>query len=279
MHKTMKNIFLLPVILPALILAGCKTDEIQLYEGKANVYFLYKMWPTSGFGLTATLEFEGKQLSMHAQYIAAQDSITHSFAFVDPAVQLDTTFIPVKLIGNLADHDRKIAYKINPGTDAGVEGTDFRVLDAFMPAGKTDGGIVVEMSRANLKAAGHMTVDFELLANEHFGLEFESIKRSATKDTDVPTTSFRLWYNDELPMPSNWSFSYQDYMGTWSPKKAYLLIEQFNISWGALYSPPHTAYIVSWGGQLKRYLEKMAAAGTPVMESDGVTPMTAGRWA
>ncbi len=278
-HMTMKKRTFIFAILPVLVLAGCRSDEIQVYDGPDNIYFLYKMWPTSGFGMTTTLEFEGRTLSLEAKFSEAQDSIIHSFAFVDAREHLDTTFIPVRLIGRLADHDRKIAYRINTATGAAAEGADFRVLDAFIPAGKTAGGIVVELSRDNLTEGRHLEIDFELLANENFGLEYQLIRRSVADTASVPTTTFRLWFNDELPPPPNWGFSYADFLGAWSPKKAYLLVEQFNITWDALYNPPHTAYIVSWGGQLKRYLARMAAEGHPVMEADGVTPMEAGPYA
>ncbi len=263
-------------ILPALMLAGCHQDEIEVYDGKANIYFLYKMWPTSGFGMTTPLEFEGRTLSLEAKFSEAQDSIIHSFAFIDEQERLDTTFIPVRLIGQLSDRSRKIAYRINPGSGSAVEGTDFRVLDAFIPAGKTAGGIVVELARDNLTEGRHLQIDFELLANEDFGIDYRKIERSTADTTLVSTTTFRLWFNDELPPPANWDFSYASYLGTWSAKKAHLLVEQFNITWEALYDPPHPAYIVSWGGQLKRYLAKMADENNPVMEADGITPMEAG---
>lgn len=262
-----------------LVLAACKEDELMVYDHENNVYFQHKRWSPDLYDFEATLEYKGTVMSVsEMQSTEAKDSLFVSMAFVNPEQHSDTVFLPVVLIGQVAGYDRKIGWKVveSDDPDAGVEGEDFRVLDAFIPANKTIGGIVVEIFRKNLaEPESFIVADFELVANDEFQVNYNEDTRSANDDTIVSTLTMRLKYSDGLEAPEYWPYLFQPYYGDWSSKKAFILVDQIGETWEQLYGFDLNLDTIIKAYSFRRWLEayKENNGGVPMYEADGVTEM------
>lgn len=278
----MKNIFKILTVTAAaaLVLGACKEDKLMIYEGDNNVYFQHKKWPSGTRGYYAKLLYNGTTFNGDTgkKSDAALDSLEVTMAFVNTVIPVDTTFLPILLMGDVVDYDRKIGYKIVNTDDpnAGEEGVDFRVLDAFIPANKTLGGIVVEMIRARLGGDKYFVVDFQLVDNDDFKVRYDSIPRSATDKDKVAVYTMRLKFTDGLTQPQWYVSTMAPYTGKWSSKKAYVMHDELGVSWDTLYGRTDVTISASIGYMLKRYLDEYEKEhGKKLLEDNG-DPMEVG---
>ena len=277
----MKNIVrsLAVTAVAVLTLVSCKKDKLMVYDGDNNVYFQHKKWPSGEYGYSASLEYNGTKFNGDTgkKSTEALDSLEVTMAFVNTEIPKDTTFLPILLMGDLSDEDRNIGYEIVNRNDphAGEEGVDYRVLGAFMPAKKRQGGIVVEMIRERLGGDKYFVVDFKLTENDEFKVRYDSLPRSATKEERVATYTMRLKFTDGLTEPQ-WYVVMASYTGKWSSKKAYVMHDKLGVSWDTIYGMPDITVSASIGYMLKRYLEEYEKEhGVKLLEDDG-TPMAVG---
>lgn len=262
-----------------LFLGACKEEGLLVYENENNVYFQHKKWQSSAFG--ASLKYNDATLSVTTTVgSSALDSLSISMAFVNPEITSVVTFLPVILMGNVADHDRQFGWKVintdNP--DAGKEGVDFRVLDAFIPAKSRTGGIVIEMFRQNLGGEKFFYADFELVPNKNFQTNYEENTRSSSNDEIVSTLTMRLKFTDGLQQPQYWDAYLRAYLGDWSTKKAFILNENIGVPFEYMFSVPNDVTSAGYGFAFKRWLDdyRITNGGIPMYEADGITEMKAG---
>ena len=269
-----------------LILGSCKEDQLLVYDHENNIYFQHKKWPSSppnGGGFSATMKYGDitYTVTTSSRSVEVLDSLSVSMAFLNPEIPSETTFLPVMMMGEPVGYDRKIAWKqINPDDpNAATEGVDFRVLDAFIPAGKVQGGIIIEMFRANLQEPeSYLVADFELVANDDFSVNFNTIPRSEWDDTLTTPITMRLKYTDGLTPPMYWAYGLQNYLGPWSTKKAFVIHDELGASWDFIYSYDNGVGASAMGFAFKRWLQtyKDNNGGVPMYEADGTTEMVAG---
>jgi len=263
-----------------ILLTACKEDEIDLFSGENNVYFSLKRWNSNGLGLTYDLEYpiNGKIYTQKWDYRKeAMDSINKSYALDVSGALFDTAYIPVSLMGFVTDYDRDIAYKLGPATEA-VEGKDFKILEAKIPANKPLGAIVVEIDRTSIKDASYR-IDLTLIPNSEFQTNYKTINRNPTDTTKLDLRDFRLRISDLLESPAMWG-TLSGWFDKFSRKKLYLVAELTGGDLKEFYAErPNLSTIISWSQILKRHLQQQKAAGTPVYEEDGVTEMKVGPYA
>lgn len=277
MKNTIKILSLLCVI---AAFASCKEDKLLTYDSETSIFFRQKKWVATSNAYTVSMTYDGKTMSVStkANINEVIDSVEVSMAFVDEVLRSDTTFLPVSIMGDISPERRDINFEIiNSGDDRqAVEGVDFRILDAYIPAGRKDGGIVIEMMRDNLTEDESKIIDFRLLPNEYFETDYKWINRSTTDTTKVSTLTMRLAFTDGLKKPSSWPTSF---LGEWSTKKAYLLVYELGMSWEFMYdSQPDRLIAAAYGNALAKWLlqYKEDHDGTPYYEADGETEMKAG---
>ncbi len=262
----------------ALLCASCQKDALEVYEGPNNVYFSLKKWPGV---ITSEVEYGGVTYSFNsvAPITEAVPSLTKSFTEV-PGQDKWTVLVPVSLMGRVAGHDRDFSYKILP-TSTAVEGVDYKILRAFIPAGKAMGGFLVELNRENVKAEGaQLAVDLELLPDDTFQTNYRHIATNASNPQDtVDLRTFQLIFQGSFSPPVRWS-TMSSYYGLFSEKKLFILINVIGLAMEEIYSSSPTLNLMpAYGGMLKRYLAQKQLEGDPVYEADGVTLMTAGAMA
>lgn len=271
----MKNLRII-LILSAVILSfgSCKEDKLSTYDMKDNIYFKHKRWSSpNGITHTTTMEYDGVEYTASARVVSpALDSITYSFALNDK--DKDIMIVPVIVVGKIADVDRRFAYKIRPSTTM-QEGTDFKVLDAFIPANQTSGGIVVELYKANVSEEGVFgNVDFELIPNENFATAYDSIPRSsASTEIKVSTLTFRLQFSNSLPTPQYWV---SHGLGTFTTKKLLCINIAVGLEMDYWYggTTPSLTLIPAYRQLFVEWLDEMKRSGNEVFEADGTTPMS-----
>lgn len=267
----------LMIFLFAGILFGvsCQEDKLDAFNGETNIYFsLQRWWPSSKGIYTYNLNFPiGDNIYTETwnSTSSAQDSIVRSYARNPSPERFDTAYIPVSIMGDLKEYDRTFNCVVTNTTVE--EGRDFKVIASMIPANQIMGAIAIQLERAAFTDTTHV-IDFRLLpGNELYTNYTEIDKHSASDTTKVDLLKFRLVVTDILVKPPRW---YNGYLGPFSRKKMYLLIELTNLNVDYFYGSPQLAEQFSWGFLLKKYLREQANLGNIIYEEDGVTPMAAG---
>ncbi len=276
-----------------LAFTGCEEDKLPVFDGVDNIYFQQSKWPHYGL-FSATMTYNGKEMTVtggvspYAWTNSVVDSMTVSMSFRNPELVSDTTFLPVAVAGRLSDKDRKIAWSIVDSGDA-VEGVDFKVLDAFIPANSREGGIVVELFRKN--AAGkYLHVKFRLEDNGIFGVNYPLIALSSTDDTPTSTIDMKIKWTDGLQPPTPWwnydhvstnTMLYGEF-GSFSVRKLFVFTDILGVPWETIYNPDGTGNMLFartgsvYGQLLYKWLVRYEMQnGSPYLDEDG-TPMRAG---
>lgn len=283
----MKNtIKILSLICVAATILSCQEDKLLTYDSESNIFFRQKKWTASSSQYYIYMTHDGKTMSSvtKANVNGVIDSVRLSMAFVNDALRSDTTFLPVTVMGDIYPERRDIKFEILDVGDKrkAVEGVDFRILDAYIPANKRDGGIVIEMFRENFVQDQYKTIDFQLLPNEHFETNYKWINQSSTDTTKVSTLTMKLCFTDGLAEPRNWS-SAVSFWGKFSVKKVYVMVYELGMTWEYLYEYNAADDIsgfrfiaAAYGNALKKWLKKYEEDnGTPYLEDDD-TPMESG---
>jgi hypothetical protein len=284
------------VLLTAM--AGCKEDKLMVFEGADNVYFFQSKWPSGDTGFSSGMTYNGKAMVRRegtATINAVVDSMTVSMAFLHPDLKSDTTFLPVAVAGRIADVDRRFGYEVLDSGTA-VEGVDFRVLDAFIPAKSRVGGIVVELFRENAKDNVILDAKFRLVENDTFGVNYPWIKRTSTDTTMVTTLEMKVRWTDNLLPPTPW-WNYDAVskntmlfpeLGSYSAKKLFVFTDILNVPWNTIYNEDTSGNLLMtgnmafaqrgsvYGSMLYKWLVRYEEQnGEPYLDENG-EPMKAG---
>ena len=253
-----------------LVFASCKEDKLSAYVGGSDVYFTLKRPLSSGTGERYEFWLPVNGTETFFSYSVnpnPADSVSFSFATVDEQYKTGYALMPVVLMGELANEDRDISYKIT-GTNA-TEGTDFKVVYSYIPKNGIFGGILFELNRSNLAGKGddaYFYVDIELTGNDNFTVRYDSIPHNNAK---YNTLQMRLWFNDAFTRPAMWMYM-EGYYGKFSSKKAGILINEVGVPFSEIFLPegvyPNLSIMPAYGQLLKRYLQREKAAGRTVYE-------------
>lgn len=156
-----------------------------------------------------------------------RDTLNYSFGVTPMEVRKHTFKIPVRIMGNIADQDRAIAYTVIPDSTTGESGVHYNILDAVIPAGEIDGYISVELLRDNLEGShieGYSKYKLGLLLvqNDNFAptLSAEHHIRVLRFDNAVEQPNWtnskgeKIWSTGEL--------------GSWHPLTFIKMVEYFH---------------------------------------------------
>ncbi|MBB4035655.1 hypothetical protein GGR21_001550 [Dysgonomonas hofstadii] len=282
MKKSILNIKPAVLLITAIaIFSSCKEDKLDLFEGETNIYFSLQNRRESDNHFNFSYTFNDVYYSKQWYITVPMDSISLSYGYLEKGLlPIDTTYVPVSIMGNLADYDRTISYKL-ASTSTAVENSDFKILEAKIPANKEVGAIVIELYREKYTEETK-TIDLTLVPGNDFYTNYKEVLRSATDTLKASTIDFRVTVSDFLTLPllwNNWAY----YLGTFSAKKVFLLKELVNLDIEIFYvastaEGPTIAQVTAWGGLLKKYLAEQKAAGNTIYEENG-EEMSAGLYA
>lgn len=241
----MKNIQL--YVLMLVLLASCKRKELQYYSGPNNIYFSTGIMPIAGWGT---------------------DSLSVSFTLTNN-LQDSLVKIPVRVSGEASAADRSYTVKVASGSTA-KEGIhyDFYREDFKIPAGKLSDSLQVMMHRTADLKSNVVSLVFQLVPDQHFVTNLQDIKLSNGKTSSF--SQFRLFSSDILQEPLSW---YPLYLGTFSAKKFYLMIQMLQIDpiefSGPAFSHVEFQVVQNYGIAMQRYLNAQKLAGKTVYEDNG----------
>jgi len=145
----MKNkIKFLLLIIGALSFAGCQKDNIMVFDiNDSGVLF-----PGAGDAIT----YKGYNADDKTYYV------NESFLNI-PLTQIKYIVdFPVRVSGDSVNKDRVVAYEILPATTTALS-TQYRIVDAVIPAGKRYGRIRFELTRDAALDKASVKVSFRLL--------------------------------------------------------------------------------------------------------------------
>lgn len=249
------------------IILSCEKEPI-LYKGEENnVSGIY-------FYAVATTDINGNPLSY-------TDSTTYSFQNDPESVRSRVINLNVRTLGNVSSEDRPFHLKITGGT--AVEGIDFEKIESqyFIPAGAATLRIPIRILRTDKLLDKAITIDFQLVENEHFKLLLPNLINIGNNQ-NMDATRFRINFSEIINEPSYFNIFGPSYFGDWSVKK-FKLINQI-MEWktgdwltaGSASSPVALGRFAFAANMMKTYLENKLAEEDPVYEADGKTFMQLG---
>lgn len=257
----MKTKWILPILAFASIISSCKEETIDLYESdNAKIYFQEQTSSSSNGS-------EGYSTSI-------------KFSFVNRS--LDWTSVvfrgTVKLMGNIADHDRACKVTVDEENTTMIAGEDYEInLDTLqIKAGANCGYIGVRFLRsANIKQeAKKLTLRLE--PNENFDI-LETYKASNvwsnTTADSIDGSRFTFTIDEIYTMPSQWErVGASTFFGTWTATKyAYInnLLGFTTNDWEWATNKISKARMPYYATTLQKDLQQKADAGEPVYDEDG----------
>lgn len=264
----MKKIIYL-AICSFFILFSCKEDKLVTYNGEKD--------NTSGIYFQRVGSY-----TLGTPNVTYVDSSTYSFAGVVDTIKKTTVKISVKTFGNISDKERPFVVKVNsdPKQTTAIEGTDFTIDHAscVIPAGKSEGSVSVTLYRSSKLTKSSLRIKLTLEENEYFKFHITNYKASNVWNQNtrvIDALSYVIRFAEIYTMPSYWSFSGDEFFGTWTPAK-YATV---NSVAGWLPSDWSNAGMagskVAYGRfdyvarAVQAYLQEMADKGTPIKEEDG----------
>ncbi|MGJ1285116.1 DUF4843 domain-containing protein [Sphingobacterium spiritivorum] len=191
-----------------LINIACQKDKLISFDEKPKVY-IYKStqyWVPSFF---------------------VKDSVTYSFAVRQENIEKDTVFIPLRIMGNAVNRDRKVNYELMNNSLADKE--SYQLLPAIIKTGKFDGHIPVLVKKTNSIKEKESRLWIKIIASEDF-------------DTGIVNQlTYLIKINNYLSKPITWS----DYrFGKYSNTKYRLIIENTGYISFDEFNDSEMAYIV-----------------------------------
>ena len=203
-----------------------------------------------------------------------------SFAYLNSEMNMDTSWIEVKEIGNMKDYHRKITFtQVMTDTTNAIAGTHYIAFDDpsfselyVMPANQTKARVPVILKRdASLKTSD-VLLEFTIGANEDFQPGF------------VKPDRVQIWFTDRLARPSNWNEYVDWYIGVYDRGLHECLIEITGEKWDYDYLYDVLGFIVmdeDWNVTNENfeeaYLEYLIAEWQKLLEEDNAKRIAAGK--
>lgn len=187
---------------------SCQKDKLMFFDEKPKIY-IYKT------GLEWLDSYRIK------------DSMTYSFAIRPDSISTDTVLVPLRIMGDVVNYDRKVNYEVMGTSLADKE--SYELLPAIIKANKFDGNIPVLIKRTAALKNKEGRLWLKIIASEDF----------------EPGINDQLTYlikiNDFLSRPATWD---DYYLGKYSNTKYDLIIKTTGYVTFDVYSTSQTIYIV-----------------------------------
>lgn len=250
-----------------LLTTACQKETISPYEGSENqVYFQTQAsWTNAG-------------------YVTYTTFTQYSFAEKPDNVKSIVLRGHVQLLGNVADHDRKITVTVDAARTTMKEGEGFQLdADTFrIKAGENSAAVDVRLLRTAALRTKNDTLTLQLQPNDDFTV-LQTYKAnndwSNTSAGSIDGTRYTFVVGEVYTRPSSWSgggpLYVNNYFGEWTITR-YLFINQFfgfvGDDW--IYVNGATSKLAAgrmdyYARQLQKELQRRADEGDPVKDEDG----------
>lgn len=259
------------IVLFVLLLIACQKEDIMEFSSDdTTVYFQ----GGGGYSMPAN------GTVIYAPTYHYVDSTVLSFAGYPSAERTRIAFVPIKTMGKIKNYPRPVKVVVDKEESSAIEGVDFTVgLDTLAIPANADGvRMPVILMRSDELLEKSKRIVFRLEENEHFKLLIQSYKASSNWAASADTLNalkYTIVFNEQYNMPFYWEFFGDDFFGPWTPKKYQVLngvmgwtVRDWNNAGG-------TGSKVSFGRfdfaakAMRRHLQEMADADTPIKDVDG----------
>ena len=247
------------VLLAGFCMASCSEEDFTTFAGNKSGIYFQKVASTTLEGIP--LEFS--------------DSTAISFSSLAPDKMEYTVTVPVKIMGVVADHDRTFTMKIDESKTTAIRGDHFEFDESkcVMPDNKTSVNVPVVLKRHKDLETKMVRIEFILEDNQDFTVELESYKNTPAWNAtgaQLCGSRFKIIYSDTYTVTDWWDINGTTYYGTWSAskeKRVNAIMDWTHYDWENWRVPPgQMGYAAKL---LKKELQALADAGTPVVDDDG----------
>ncbi len=248
--------------------AACQENDIMEFSSEdTTVYF------QGGAGYS----MPGDGTVIYAPTYRYIDSTVVSFAGLANTERFRTAYLPVKTMGKTKDYPRPVKIIVDKEESSAVEGVDFTVgLDTIaIPANANQINVPVTLIRSDILLEKSKRIVFRLEENEYFKLLIPAYKASSSWTAMADTLSalkFTVVFNEQYSMPFYYEIFGEEFFGSWSPKKFRVLNEVMGWTvrdWNNAGNKVAYGRFDFAAKAVRRHLQEMADAGTPITESDG----------
>ncbi len=257
----MKAKWILPILALASVISSCKEDTIDAYESDyAKIYFQ-------------------DQTSSGANGAEGYSNST-KFSFVNRDLDWKSVVFrgTVRLMGNVADHDRACKVVVDDENTTMIAGEDYEInLDTLqIKAGANRGYIGVRFLRsANIKKEAKK-LTLKLLPNENFDI-LEAYKAtnvwSNTSADTIDGSRYCFTIDEIYKKPNNWDrVGAGTFFGEWTATKYAYINNLFGFTttdWEWQSNKISKARMPYYASTLQKDLQQKADAGEPVYDEDG----------
>lgn len=239
-----KNHFLLFIIVVGLF-TSCTKQGLMTYNTDNSIYFDNYTTVTPRIPL---------------------DTTAVSFAYAGGTNKDSTIKIYISATGVPTTKDRPYKLLVDESLSTAKAGVHFVTPAPLqsIKAGSLFDTVLLKLLRTADMVDNNYKIVLRLEPNENFNTAIKFRIGSANKP--VSAIQYAIHVNDLLRKPGRWLDSY---LGTFTRKKLFLLCELLNTTTAYLDTQAPVSDVVFYGRFMQRYLNQMAANGTPVYEADG----------
>jgi len=245
--------FFFILLVPACLLSACTKQKIAAgTDAQASVYFIY----TASAATTGNI-----------------DSLNYSFVDKNSSVTMDTVWLPVRIAGDTADHDRPIKLAVISAGTTAVAGTHYKLLNYVMPKDSFQTSLGVVLIRDPSLQDTSVVLDLQLQPSTDFPV---LMKDTLMADgAYYSRKSIRIIITDRLIKPSNWDTYLVSYFGAYSEVKFRFMTGVLGVSSFPNTGPNALKYpqIQYYQTVVRNALVDYNAAHGPLIDENG-TPVT-----
>lgn len=238
---------LLSLLITTALIAGCKKNEVPLYDGPSSVFF-----------------------DVFREYVPGinylNDSTIISFAFT-PQTSDSLVYLRIRTQGDTAGSPRQISYRVVDTAAFAAKPEQYELPAKLeVPAGKHFVMLPIILKKTPEMQQQNYTLTLELQENGQFHVP---VSTSFVPETGrhVSVKYHTVVITDILTRPRYW---FDPYLGTFSRKKLLLLCELLDLPVNILeLSTTSIGTTRFYGRYMRNYLEAEAAADRTVLDEDG----------
>lgn len=193
------------LFITSIAMSGCKKAAIAAGSvAPASIYFI------------------------HRYYDENIDSLNYSFVLKDSTVHQDTIWLPVRIGGQVADHDRPVNLVVLSSGTTAVAGKHYRLLNYSIPRGAFSGNLGIVLLRSADLQDTMVTLTLQLQPNSDFPV---MMKDTIMADgSDKSRSQYKISFTDRLIKPSNWDQFLVYFFGTYSEVKFRFIVDVLGVA-------------------------------------------------
>jgi hypothetical protein len=166
-------------------------------------------------------------------YLSFKSStVSFTFTFLDASVTDSVYQVPVQYAGRYLTKDANFKWEVVDSLTTAVAGKDYKLIDnsTLVPANKNTGSGKVELLRTADMKKSSVVLTLHLVNNDTF-------KTGAIDLVKINIT-------DQIVKPDWWDYTYNRYMGSYSPTKFRLWLEYMGVKDGS--NPLDKSQYIVW---------------------------------